>query len=84
MAVEYNSIDNAERLAVADILSKREAINGELEAIQNERAAAEVKWAEKEQALKAEKNKLTGEVRNIRKATVTIEAIKNTLLNHKV
>lgn len=74
MAIEYNVIDNTERLAIADLLSKKEAVDGELEIVQNERAVAQIGWAAKEESLKAEKNKIIAEMRMIRKATVTEEA----------
>jgi len=71
MEIEYNTLDNAALLNTADIMSKREAIEGELEIIQNERATAQIAWTEREQSLKAERNRLIAEMRTARKATVT-------------
>jgi len=71
MSIEYNTLDNAALLNTADIMSKREAIEGELEIIQNERATAQITWTEREQSLKAERNRLIAEMRTARKATVT-------------
>ena len=70
MAIHYNEIDDNSKLVVADILSKRESIDGTLADIQTERATAEIGWKVKEQELNAEKNKLTQDIRNIRVATV--------------
>jgi len=74
MAIEYTEIDDTNKLIVADILSKRESIDGELANIQTERATAEIGWKAKEQEFNAEKNKLTEDIRNIR--TATIKSIK--------
>jgi VIT1/CCC1 family predicted Fe2+/Mn2+ transporter len=71
MAINYDEISDATKLIVADILSKRESIESELADIQTERALAQVAWDLREQELKAEVNKLTQEVRNVRKATVS-------------
>lgn len=76
MKVEYTTIDDTQKLVVADILSKKEAVEGELAAIQTERAQAQIGWDEKEQSLNAEKNKLVEEMRNIRKATLSVEVAK--------
>jgi VIT1/CCC1 family predicted Fe2+/Mn2+ transporter len=71
MAINYDEISDATKLIVADILSKRESIESALADIQTERALAQVAWDLREQELKAEVNKLTQEVRNVRKATVS-------------
>lgn len=71
MATIYDPIDDTKKLQVADILSKREAVEGALADIQTERATAELAWKAKEQLLRAESNKLTEELRTMRKATLT-------------
>ena len=71
MTITYDSIDDVKKMQVADILSKRESIDGALADVQTERAAAEIAWKAKEQSLKAEQNKLTEELRNMRTATMT-------------
>jgi VIT1/CCC1 family predicted Fe2+/Mn2+ transporter len=70
MAINYDEISDATKLIVVDILSKRESIESRLADIQTERALAQVGWDLREQELTAEVNKLTQEVRNVRKATV--------------
>lgn len=75
MAVTYTDLDDKALLQVADILSKKEAINAELERIQNRRAKAEVRWARKEEALKAEQNALVGAVRQMRTASIVDEEV---------
>ena len=75
MTIEYDPIDDAKKLQVADILSKRESVEGALADIQTERATAEIGWKVKEQSLRTESNKLTEEIRQIRKATLT-ETVK--------
>ena len=72
MTIEYNEIDNNTKLIVADILSKREAVESVIADIQTERALAQIDWDQREQNLNAEKNKLTQDIRNIRKATISI------------
>ena len=71
MTITYDSIDDVKKMQVADILSKRESIDGALADVQTERATAEIAWKAKEQSLKAEQNKLTEELRNMRTATMT-------------
>jgi hypothetical protein len=51
------------------LLSKREAIESLLADLQTERAAADVIRTQKEQQLKTELNKITEELRKLRKAT---------------
>ena len=71
MTIVYDPIDDTKKLQVADILSKRESVEGTLADIQTDRATAELAWKAKEQSLHAELNKLTEEIRNMRKATLT-------------
>ena len=71
MTIIYDEIDDVKKLQVCDILSKRESVEGALADIQTERATAEIAWKAKEQSLKAEQNKITEELRNLRKATLT-------------
>ena len=74
MTIIYDEIDDVKKLQVCDILSKRESVEGALAVIQTERATAEIGWKAKEQSLRTESNKLTEELRNLRKATLTITA----------
>jgi len=71
MTIVYDPIDDTKKMQVADILSKRESVEGTLADIQTERATAELGWKAKEQSLRAEMNKLTEEIRKLRKATLT-------------
>lgn len=71
MAITYDDITPEKKGQVTDLLSKREAIDSALADIQTERATAEVGWAVKEQELKTEQNRLTEELRKLRKATLT-------------
>lgn len=70
MGITYDDITSAKKGQVTDLLSKREAIDSALADIQTERAAADVIRAAKEQELKAEQNRLTEELRKLRKATL--------------
>ena len=70
MKINYNSITDTQKLEIADVLSKLEAIDGALADIQTTRAAAEIGYATKEQALKAEKNVLLAAMRAIRTAEI--------------
>ena len=56
---------------MTDLLSKKEAIDAVLADIQTERATSEVAQKHKEQELRAEQNRLTEELRKLRKATLT-------------
>ena len=69
MAIKYDDLDDVKKGQVTDLLSKREAVDGALADIQTERAGAEVGWAQREQELRAESNRLTEELRKLRKAT---------------
>lgn len=71
MTISYDELDDTKKKQVTDLLSKREAIDSVLADIQTERATAEVGWTAKDQELKAEQNKLTEELRKLRKATQT-------------
>lgn len=70
MSIKYDDLDEVKKGQVTDLLSKREALDGALADIQTERAAADVIRAAKEQELRAEKNRLTEELRKLRKATL--------------
>lgn len=72
MKINYNSIADTQKLEVTNILSKIEAIDGALPDIQTTRAIVEIEYKNKEQTLKAEKNKLFGDVRLIRIAELTV------------
>lgn len=69
MAITYDDLTTAKKGQVTDLLSKREAVDAELANIQTERATADVAWTIKEQELKAEQNRLTEDLRKLRKAT---------------
>jgi hypothetical protein len=71
MTIDYEDLNDAKKKEVTDFLSKREAIDAVLADLQTERAEAELVRTHKEQELKAEKNRLTGELRKLRKATLT-------------
>jgi len=71
MPITYTDIDSTKKGQVTDLLSKREAVDSALADIQTERATAEVAWKHKEQELRAEQNRLTEELRKLRKATQT-------------
>lgn len=70
MAITFTEITDNQKLQVADLMQKLESIEGELADVQTERATAEITWVAEEQELKAEKNKLLQEIRNVRKPTV--------------
>ena len=70
MAVTYDELDDTKKKVVTDLLSKREAIDAVLADLQTERAETELVRVQKEQELKAEKNRLTEELRKLRKATL--------------
>ena len=70
MTIKYTDIDTATKGQVTDLLSKKEAIEALLADIQTERATAELTWKQKEQELRAEQNRLTGELRKLRTATL--------------
>lgn len=70
MTITYDELDDTKKKIVTDLLSKRESIEGALADIQTERASAEIGWAAKEQELRAEMNRLTEEIRKMRKATL--------------
>ena len=69
MAITYDDIDNSKKGQVTDLLSMREAIGAELANIQTERATAEIGLAAREQEFRTEQNRLTEELRKLRKAT---------------
>ena len=69
MTISYTDIDAATKEQVTDLLSKKEAIEALLADIRTKRATAELTWKQKEQELRAEQNRLTGELRKLRTAT---------------
>ena len=71
MTISYSTIDDTTKMQISDLLSKKEAIEALLADIRTERATAELAWKQKEQELRAEQNRLTGELRKLRKATLT-------------
>jgi len=68
MAISYDELNEVNKGKVTDLLSKREAVGSVLADIQTERATLEAAWAAKEQELRAEQNRLTEELRKLRKA----------------
>lgn len=70
MKITYNEIDDITKLNIIDIISKQESIKSELADVQTERAQNEVTFKNKEQTLQTEANKLTNDLRNLRKATM--------------
>jgi hypothetical protein len=68
MKIEYDDIDDIKKDQLTDLFSKREAIDSVLANIQTEKAEADIGWSMKEQTLKAEQNRLTEEMRKLRKA----------------
>lgn len=71
MAISYDELNDTNKKVVTDLLSKQEAIDGVLADLQTERAEADVVRTQKEEELKAEHNRLTEELRKLRKATLT-------------
>jgi len=70
MTINYNTVDDKIKLQSADLILKREAIDSALADIQTARAEAEVGYTVKEQALQAEKGRITEEIRKLQKATL--------------
>ena len=70
MTINYNTVDDKIKLQSADLILKREAIDSALADIQTARAEAEVGYSVKEQALQAEKGRITEEIRKLQKATL--------------
>ena len=71
MTITYDIIDDTKKGQVTDLISKKEAIDAVLANIQTERATVELAWKKKEQEIRAERNRLTVELRKLRKATLT-------------
>jgi len=70
MTISYNTIDDIQKKQVTDLLSKREAVESVLADLQTERATADAIRVQKEQELKTEQNRITEELRKLRKATL--------------
>lgn len=70
MAIKFNDITDTQKHEATDLFLKIEAIEGALADIQTERATTEIGYVAKEQALRAEKNKLKENIRNIRTAQI--------------
>ena len=70
MTINFDNINDTQKLQIADMLSKIESLDGVLADIQTERAVADIAWEAKKQEVDAEKNKITEEMRVMRKATV--------------
>lgn len=71
MVITYDELDDTKKKQVTDLLSKRETIESLLADLQTERATADAIRIQKEQELKAEQNRITEEIRKLRKATLT-------------
>ena len=71
MPITYDELNDTKKNIVTDLLSKREAIESLLADIQTERATSDAVRIQKEQKLKAEQNRITEEIRKLRKATLT-------------
>ena len=74
MTINFDNINDTQKLQIADMLSKIESLDGVLADIQTEKAVAEIAWEAKRQEVEAEKNKITEEMRVMRKATVAKQA----------
>ena len=75
MTINFDNINDTQKLQIADMLSKIESLDGVLADIQTERAVADIAWEAKKQEVDAEKNKITEEMRVMRKATVAKQSI---------
>ena len=75
MTINFDNINDTQKLQIADMLSKIESLDGVLADIQTERAVADIAWEAKKQEVEAEKNKITEEMRVMRKATVAKQSI---------
>ena len=71
MTITYTELDDTKKKTVTDLLSKREAVESVLADLQTERATADTIRIQKEQKFKAEQNRITEELRKLRKATLT-------------
>lgn len=70
MTITFTELTDTQKLEVADLTQKLESLDAEIAKIQNERAGEEVVWAAEEQEIKAEKNVILQEIRDIRVAKV--------------
>jgi len=70
MTINFTELNDTQKMEAADLIQKIESLDGALADVQTERATAEVDWVVKEEEIKAEKNKMKENMRNIRKATV--------------
>jgi len=70
MTIKYDEIDDVKKKQVTDLLSKREAVESVLADLQTERATTDAIRIQKEQELKTELNRLTEELRKLRKAAL--------------
>ena len=69
--LNFGELTNAQKLEAADLVQKLEAIDAALAAIQNERAAAEIKWSDRQNFLNTERMKVQVAIRAIRQAQIT-------------
>ena len=69
MAINFDNINDTQKLEIADSISKIEALDALLADIQTERATAEVGWEAKKQEIEKERNSVREQMRVVRKAT---------------
>ena len=70
ISVTFTDLTQNQKLEVADLLQKQEAIDGLLADVQTERATAEQGWRDRENSLRTERMKVQMAVRGIRTATM--------------
>ena len=70
MTINYTDITDTQKLEVADLLLKIEALDAELADIQTERATGEIAYVAREQKFEAEKNAVVELLRKMRTATI--------------
>ena len=69
--LNFGELTNAQKLEAIDLFQKLEAIDAALAEVQNQRAAAEIKWSDRQNFLNTERMKLQVAIRALRQAQIT-------------
>ena len=69
--INFPQLTDAQKMQIADLVQRLEAIDAGLAAVQTQRANAEIQFKDRENFLKAERMKVQAALRQIRQAEIS-------------
>ena len=70
MQISFGELTNGQKLEIADLVQRLEAIDAALAEVQNQRAQVEIQLQDRENFLRTERMKIQNQIRAIRSAQI--------------